>query len=122
MRRWVTAGSIALLVALAPFGAQAQSPPGGPQWSGDGVRQTTEPFTVASHDWTLTWTSQDRGSIPGFLSIEIYNADTRLPAGTVSGTIGGSGGSATLRNGPGRFYLDIDGANTNWSVQVADLR
>ena len=24
--------------------------------------------------------------------------------------------------GPGRYYLVIDGANTNWSVQVADSR
>ncbi|HLH25702.1 MAG TPA: hypothetical protein VK066_24555 [Chloroflexota bacterium] len=122
MRQWIAGGSLALLLALAPVGAGAQSPHTVQQWSGNGVQQTTDPFSVASADWTLTWTAQDRDSIPGYLSIAIFNADTRLPAGSVSGSVGSPNGTVTEHNGPGRFYLVIDGANTNWSVQVSDLR
>jgi hypothetical protein len=121
MQQWLAAGSRALLLALAPLGARAQSPHVVQQWSGSGVQQTTAPFPVASTEWTLTWTAQDLGSIPGYLSIAIYDADTRRPAGSVSGSVGRSRDSATLDNGPGMFYLVIDGANTNWSVQVSDL-
>jgi hypothetical protein len=122
MRRWIAGGSFALLLALAPGGAGAQSPHVVQQWTGNGVQRTTDPFAVASPDWTLSWTSQDRGTIPGFLSVTIYNADTRMPAGTVSGSVGTPSGSVVEHGGPGRFYLVIDGANTNWSVQVADTR
>ena len=121
MRQWIAGGSLALLLALAPSGAGAQSPHVVQQWSGSEVQQTTEPFRVASGDWTLTWTTQDRGTIPGYLSIAIYNADTRMPAGAVSASVGSPNGSATLHNGPGRFYLVIDGANTSWMVQVSDV-
>jgi hypothetical protein len=122
MRRWITAGSLILLSVLVPHSALAQSPQVVQQWSGNGNRQTTEPFQVTGSDWTLTWTSQDRSSIPGYLSIAIYNADTRRLVGRVAGNIGGSGGTTTQRSGPGSFYLDIDGANTNWSVQASEIR
>jgi hypothetical protein len=121
MQPWMAASSLALLLALAPPGAQAQHSPGVQQWSGNGEPQTTEPIRVAHSDWTLSWSTQDRGNIPGYLSIEVFNVDTRLPAGSVSSDIGGSGGTATLHTGPGTFYLLINGTNTNWSVQVADL-
>jgi hypothetical protein len=122
MRQWMLVGSLGLLLGLVPREAGAQSPHVVQQWSGSGVQQVTEPFRVASRDWTLTWTTQDRGSIPGYLSIAIFSAETRMPAGTVSASVGGRGGSATEHNGPGTFYLVIDGANTNWSVQVTDQR
>ena len=35
---------------------------------------------------------------------------------TVSAAVGSPSGSATEQNGPGSFYLVINGANTNWSV------
>jgi hypothetical protein len=122
MRKWIVVGSLGLLLALMPVEAGAQSPHVVQRWSGSGVQQVTEPFQVASGDWTLTWTTQDRGSIPGYLSIAIFRADTRMPAGTVSAAVGTPSGSATEHNGPGSFYLVIDGANTNWTVQVADQR
>ncbi|HZR97522.1 MAG TPA: hypothetical protein VFE37_02380 [Chloroflexota bacterium] len=122
MRQWLVAGSLALLLALAPSAAGAQSAHVVQQWSGNGVQQTTEPFAVASADWTITWTTQDRGAIPGYLTITIYNADTRRPAGAVSAPVGSPSGNVTEHNGPGRFFLVIDGANTDWSVEVADQR
>ena len=121
MQPWMAACSLALLLVLAPLGAHAQRAPGVQQWSGSGEPQTTEPIRVTSGDWTLSWATQDRGSIPGYLSIDIVNLDTQLPAGSVAGDIGGSGGTVTLHTGPGTFYLLINGVNTNWSVQVFDL-
>jgi hypothetical protein len=121
MQSWLAASGLALLLALAPLGAQAQRSQGVQQWSGSGEPQTTEPIRVTNSDWTLSWSTQDRGSIPGYLSIDIFNMDTRMPAGSVSGDIGGAGGTATLHTGPGTFYLLINGVNTNWSVQVFDL-
>src|SRR4051794_5758722 len=91
MQRWMAASSLALLLALAPLGAQAQHSPGVQQWSGRGEPQTTEPIRVSHSDWTLSWSTQDRGNIPGYLSIDIFNVDTRLPAGSVSSEIGAPG-------------------------------
>lgn len=92
------------------------------EWSGTGVK-TTERFTSQNGDMRVTWAAQ-AGEFGGGLSIEVKGEgrfDSHLAANEVIQT-GKRSDVSHVYGKPGRYYLDISGTLTEWSVIVEDLQ
>ncbi|HTE06233.1 MAG TPA: hypothetical protein VK824_08555 [Planctomycetota bacterium] len=88
-------------------------------WSGSGPKQTAM-FDVASGEWRLEWTAKDAAGA-GYVGIAVYNESGALVAMPVNQASGGSD-TSYVHAKPGRYYLDINAANVEWTVTVEDQR
>jgi hypothetical protein len=83
-------------------------------WKGTGTK-TTESFATKGAEWRINWKSAS----DGILQIMVYDANNKLVALAANSTAAGSDVSY-VRGAPGRYYLTINSANTNWEVTAEE--
>lgn len=84
------------------------------EWKGTSTK-TTETFAIAGKEWRIRWKMATPAK-EGVLSILIYNENKKL--------VGAAGGPDTdetyVKEGPGRFYLQILAIDVNWTITIDD--
>lgn len=126
MRLWVFWLVVILLGCSAP---SKQAAPTGPQawseiaqWQGNGMRDT-ETFDVASREWRVSWDVTSPGPAMNFI-VNVMREGRDAPVAVAANVVNreASQESSVIRADPGRYYLKIIAANTDWSVAVEDQR
>jgi hypothetical protein len=90
-------------------------------WQGSGTKET-ESFSVNSREWRISWQTQNEPFAgAGIFQIYVYNEGGEMLS--VAANKQGIGQDVSyVRAKPGRFYLQINSANVDWSVVVEDQR
>lgn len=84
-------------------------------WSGTGIK-TTESFTITGSTWRINHSN----SGGGVFQVYVYKSNNELV--TVAANTTQSGSDTSHVNQSGSFYLTINAANTNWTVEVEDFK
>jgi hypothetical protein len=98
------------------------SPPSTPVnylFNGTGSR-TTETFTIPTTEWKLEVTTRGQAN-PMLATISVYIYPERAGRGGHIAEAGHNGDGkdyTIIRNGPGKYYLDIISANCQWTITV----
>ncbi|HEY0256205.1 MAG TPA: hypothetical protein VGC39_02090, partial [Candidatus Methylacidiphilales bacterium] len=86
--------------------------------------QNTQLFHVDGQTWRVLWHNQDKdGKIYANTSALFINAfpkDDTIPQKVCSKL--GTGGDSTELQGPGNYYLKIEGSGGSWELAVEDFR
>lgn len=83
-------------------------------WNGTG-RKNTETFTVTSDEWKIRWDAKSDG--PMTISIAVYDAAGKLVGVAASSRKPGKE-ETYMRKPAGRYYLEINSVNADWTVTV----
>lgn len=83
-------------------------------WRGSGIK-TTEPFTITKSPWAIVWSSSP-GQYGGFLSISVNKANGEMISLAANTTKAGSDTSYVYDTGV--FHLEINSANTDWTIKI----
>jgi len=90
-------------------------------WSGSGIKKT-EPFTITGDRWQVEWASQDTsGFDASILQIYVYQMGSDLPLEVLANAQGNTSDSSQVYK-KGEFYLEIVGANADWTVSIKELK
>ena len=90
------------------------------EWSGTGIK-TTEPFTITSKPWAISWANNPKvigGQSMGILQIMVYNTKNPDLLVALAANSMERGSDSSYIYDTGTFYLTINAANTQWTVQV----
>ena len=90
------------------------------EWSGTGIK-TTEPFTINSKPWAISWANNPTligGESMGILQIMVYNIKNPDIPVTLAANTMEKGSDTSYIYETGTFYLTVNAANTQWTVQV----
>lgn len=92
------------------------------QWQGNGMRDT-ETFDIASREWRVSWDVTSPGLAMNFI-VNVMREGRDAPVAVAANVVNreASQESSIVRSEPGRYYLKIVAANTDWSVTVEDQR
>ena len=86
-------------------------------WRGSG-NKTTETFRISSKPWRIDWRAHDGTPDMSHLSIWVREAETGDRVSLVANSTGDGSDVSYVHDGPGEYYLDIQGTNTAWQVAV----
>ena len=90
------------------------------EWTGNGIK-TTEPFTIISRPWVISWANNPElfdGQSMGILQIMVYSTENPDFPVTIAVNSMEKGSDTSYVYETGTFYLTINAANTQWAVQV----
>jgi hypothetical protein len=92
------------------------------EWSGTGLK-ITENFVINEGPWAITWTSVPEmldGQSIGLFKILVYHLDDpSVPPTSVANTMEKASETSYIE-GTGKFFLIINGINTDWTVSVSE--
>jgi len=90
------------------------------EWTGTGIK-TTEPFTINSKPWVISWANNPEiigGQSMGILQIMVYNTkNPDIPITLAANSMERESDTSYVYE-TGTFYLTINAGNTQWAVQV----
>lgn len=86
-------------------------------WKGNGSKNT-ESFVTKTGEWRIAW---KMSSGDGVLSVTVYDSQNEVVDVAVIANGAGSDVSY-VRAKPGRYYLTINSAATNWEITVEERR
>jgi len=87
-------------------------------WEGTGAKKT-ETFDITSDQWRITWGNNGGQFGGGILQVYVYRPGDDLPVALAANTTE-IGKDTSYVYEKGTFYLDINAANTNWTVKVEE--
>lgn len=114
-------GAPAPPITVQPAARSRQGAPSGwrvvGSWNGSGQVQTRS-FSVPSREWRIQWRASPTSDYGSVFQVYVYRADGQLV--TVAANAANRGGSQTsyVHDDYGRYYLMVNAANVNWSVQA----
>ena len=88
-------------------------------WSGSGIKKT-ESFEITGNQWRINWTNRI-GEYGGILQIFVYRVGSEVMEDLLANTTENTSDTSYIYKS-GNFYLNINSANTNWAVEVEELR
>lgn len=90
-------------------------------WQGTGIKNT-EPFVITGKKWRIVWSNEDTTGFGGSgLQIYVYKPGLDLPVSIAANAVGNASDTSYIYES-GEFYLNINGANGNWTISVEDFR
>ncbi len=87
-------------------------------WQGTGTKKT-EPFEITGKQWRINWKSN--GGEYGILYISVYHPGDDIIVDVAANARGNAEDTSYIYK-TGTFYLDVNAANTNWSITVEELK
>ena len=88
-------------------------------WSGNGIKKT-ESFEITGSQWRINWTNRI-GEYGGILQIFVYRVGNEIMEDLLANTTENTSDTSYIYKS-GNFYLNINSANTNWTVEVEESR
>lgn len=90
-------------------------------WSGSGIKDT-ETFTTTQREWRINWrTQKEPFQGAGILQIYVHNEDGAL-VNLAANAQGVRADVSYVRAPPGRYYLKLNSANVEYSIDVEEQR
>lgn len=89
-------------------------------WSGSGIKNT-EPFEITGNQWRVKWQNKGGEFGGGILQIFVYKVGSESPEELLANTTEITSDTSYIYEG-GTFYLNVNSANTNWSITVEELK
>ena len=110
-----------MLSLLVPVAAHAQEWRVIDSWSGSGQLET-QTFRVSSSEWRVDWEATPSGDYGSVFQVYVYRGDGTLV--TLAANVANQGGTSVsyVHAPPGEFYLMMNAANVNWSVEAEEPR
>ena len=90
------------------------------EWTGNGIK-TTETFTISGAPWVISWSNNPQimgGESVGMLQIMVYDTENPDFPITLAANTNEKGSATSYIYETGTFYLTINAANTEWTVEV----
>jgi len=87
------------------------------EWTGTGSK-VTESFDVVAKEWRVNWSATSENDGVGSISVLVFNADKKLVA-SATGHVG-KPDVTYVHEGPGRYFVEVRAADTNWKLNVED--
>lgn len=88
-------------------------------WSGSGMK-TTETFVITSDEFRIKWKTMNEAFENSGI-FQIYVNDESGQMVSLAGNKQGPGSDVSyVKEGPGRYYLEINSANIDWDVSVEE--
>jgi hypothetical protein len=85
-------------------------------WSGNGIKRT-ENFTITGSEWRVKWKSDGNNGI--FILIP-YKGDSSLAP--IASTLKQGSDISYIHEGNGIYNISINAANTDWAIEVEELK
>lgn len=116
MGRFFPHAAMAVALVFTPTSADAQEWITVHEWSSSGT-MTTPDFRVSVRDWRIVWSTQNE-VLPGAGIFQIYVHDDSDNLIALAANKQGTGSGTSYVKPTGRFYLDINSGNVDWTVKV----